>query len=80
MDEAGNTKDDVKLPEDDVGDRISKMFRDDEKDCSKLSWDSPYLSVHIAHHIQTSSSSLLWVRSVPWMSRKPPRATKRLEP
>lgn len=35
MDEAGNTKDDVKLPEDDVGDRISKMFRDEEKDCSK---------------------------------------------
>ncbi|PKY04327.1 eukaryotic translation initiation factor eIF-5A [Aspergillus campestris IBT 28561] len=36
MDEAGNTKDDVKLPEDDVGDRISKMFRDDEKDCNVI--------------------------------------------
>ncbi|PLN84479.1 eukaryotic translation initiation factor eIF-5A [Aspergillus taichungensis] len=36
MDEAGNTKDDVKLPEDDVGERIAKMFREEEKDCNVI--------------------------------------------
>lgn len=35
MDEAGNTKDDVKLPEGEVGERIQKMFNEDGKDCSK---------------------------------------------
>ena len=34
MDDAGNTKDDVKLPEGDVGDKIRKML-DDNKDVSK---------------------------------------------
>lgn len=35
MDEAGNTKDDVKVPEGEVGDRIRRMFHDEEKDCSE---------------------------------------------
>ncbi|OJI87141.1 Eukaryotic translation initiation factor eIF-5A [Aspergillus vadensis CBS 113365] len=34
MDEAGNTKDDVKVPEGEVGDRIRRMFHDEEKDCN----------------------------------------------
>ncbi|KAL2871050.1 Eukaryotic translation initiation factor eIF-5A [Aspergillus lucknowensis] len=34
MDDAGNTKDDVKVPEGDVGDRIHKMFNDEGKDCN----------------------------------------------
>lgn len=34
MDDNGSTKDDVKLPEGDVGDRINKLFREDEKDTS----------------------------------------------
>lgn len=36
MDDAGNTKDDVKLPDGDVGDKIKKML-DDNKDVSKYS-------------------------------------------
>ena len=32
MDESGNTKDDVKVPEGDVGDRIRKSFQDEGKD------------------------------------------------
>ncbi|KAE8339802.1 hypothetical protein BDV24DRAFT_70692 [Aspergillus arachidicola] len=32
MDEAGNTKDDVKVPEGDVGSKITKMFTEEEKD------------------------------------------------
>ncbi|KAL4961298.1 Eukaryotic translation initiation factor eIF-5A [Aspergillus stella-maris] len=34
MDDNGNTKDDVKVPEGDVGDRINKMFTEDGKDCN----------------------------------------------
>lgn len=32
MDDNGNTKDDVKLPEGEVGERITKMFKEEEKD------------------------------------------------
>ena len=35
MDETGGTKDDVKLPDGEVGERIIKMFREEEKDCSE---------------------------------------------
>ncbi|PYI04965.1 translation initiation factor eIF-5A [Aspergillus sclerotiicarbonarius CBS 121057] len=34
MDESGSTKDDVKLPDGDVGERIVRMFREEEKDCN----------------------------------------------
>jgi translation initiation factor 5A len=35
MKDDGDTKDDVKLPDGDVGNRILKMFREEEKDVSK---------------------------------------------
>jgi translation initiation factor 5A len=35
MDESGATKDDVKLPEGEIGDKINKMFNEEGKDCSK---------------------------------------------
>ena len=35
MDDSGNTKDDVKVPDGEVGDKINKLFRTDEKDTSK---------------------------------------------
>ncbi|PTU20598.1 hypothetical protein P175DRAFT_0501220 [Aspergillus ochraceoroseus IBT 24754] len=34
MDDNGGTKDDVKVPDGEVGDRIIKMFREEEKDCN----------------------------------------------
>ncbi|KAL4929449.1 Eukaryotic translation initiation factor eIF-5A [Aspergillus undulatus] len=34
MDDNGGTKDDVKVPEGEVGDRINKMFTDEGKDCN----------------------------------------------
>ncbi|KAL4997360.1 translation protein SH3-like domain-containing protein [Aspergillus recurvatus] len=34
MDDSGDTKDDVKVPEGDVGERINKMFKEEEKDCN----------------------------------------------
>jgi len=35
MRDDGDTKDDVKLPEGELGERIQKMFREEEKDLSK---------------------------------------------
>jgi len=36
MDDAGNTKDDVKLPDGEVGDKITKLFTDDGKDTNVI--------------------------------------------
>ncbi len=36
MDDNGSTKDDVKVPDGEVGDKIKKLFTEDGKDCSKL--------------------------------------------
>ena len=36
MSDDGATKDDVKVPEGEVGDKIEKLFRSDEKDTSKI--------------------------------------------
>ena len=35
MADDGETKDDVKVPDGDVGDKITKLFKDEEKDTSK---------------------------------------------
>jgi translation initiation factor 5A len=35
MSDDGSTKDDVKMPEGEVGEKIEKLYRTDEKDCSK---------------------------------------------
>ena len=38
MTDDGDTKDDVKVPDGDVGDRITKMFKVEEKDTSKFTY------------------------------------------
>ena len=35
MDDSGTTKDDVKVPDGEVGEKIIKLFKTDEKDTSK---------------------------------------------
>lgn len=35
MNDDGDTKDDVKIPDGDIGDKINKLFKVDEKDTSK---------------------------------------------
>ena len=35
MTDDGDTKDDVKVPDGEVGDRINKLFKEEEKDVSK---------------------------------------------
>lgn len=34
MDDAGNTKDDVKLPDNEAGEKITKLFTEEGKDTS----------------------------------------------
>ena len=36
MSDDGSTKDDVKIPDGDVGDKINKLFTEDQKDTSKI--------------------------------------------
>lgn len=36
MSDDGSTKDDVKVPDGDVGDKINKLFNDEGKDTSEL--------------------------------------------
>lgn len=36
MEDNGGTKDDVKIPDGEVGDKINRLFREEEKDTSKL--------------------------------------------
>ena len=36
MGDSGDTKDDVKVPDGEVGDKINKLFREEEKDTSKF--------------------------------------------
>lgn len=45
MSDDGSTKDDVKVPDGDVGDKITKLFTDDGKDTSKsmIFWVSMYM-------------------------------------
>ena len=38
MSDDGSTKDDVKVPDGDVGEKIEKLFRTEEKDTSKLDY------------------------------------------
>ena len=40
MSDDGSTKDDVKLPEGDVGDKIKKLFVEESKDTSKQTFNS----------------------------------------
>ena len=35
MSDDGTTKDDVKLPEGEVGEKVTKLFREEEKDTSR---------------------------------------------
>ena len=38
MSDDGSTKDDVKLPDGEVGDKINKLFNEESKDTSKLNF------------------------------------------
>ena len=43
MTDSGDTKEDVKVPDNEVGEKINQMFLTEEKDCSKLQPYQNYL-------------------------------------
>lgn len=76
MSDDGSTKDDVKLPDGEIGDKINKLFNDEGKDTSKsiaMTFDMKMLT-----SFQTSLSLPPWVRRPPLTPRRLPRATKEL--
>lgn len=77
MSDDGSTKDDVKNPEGEIGDKINKLFNDEGKDTSKLN-NRRGFSLY-AHSYQTSLSSLLWVRRPPLTPRRPLSPVKLLD-
>lgn len=47
MTDGGDTKDDVKIPDNEIGDKIKKMFQEEEKDVSKyISISTPNAGSH----------------------------------
>lgn len=75
MKDDGDTKDDVKVPDNELGERIIKMFRDEEKDVSKYNLESDDQSIENIgsnQSLQTSSSRLPWVRRSLLRPRRPP--------
>jgi hypothetical protein len=77
MSDDGSTKDDVKLPDGEVGDKINKLFVEDGKDTSES------IAVHPiqfrVNQFQASSSSPPWARSLPLMPRRLPNKLLALE-
>lgn len=69
MSDDGSTKDDVKVPDGEVGDKINKLFTEDGKDTSKHDCTFRRQQV-IDLEKQTSSFLLPWVRRLPLMPRK----------
>ena len=43
MSDNGDTKDDVKVPDGEVGDKVNKLFREDEKDTSIPTFPMSYV-------------------------------------
>ena len=84
MSEDGSTKDDVKLPDGEVGDKINKLFKEDEKDTSESKYNAPHekqltdqsarrycLDCHgrgIGYGCQGSST---WLKEIRYISQRP---------
>lgn len=72
MAEDGETKDDVKVPEGEVGDKIEKLFTTEEKDTSMSAY---ILEAFLEGSMKLTSSQmlsflLLWVSNLPLKPRK----------
>jgi hypothetical protein len=65
----GSTKDDVKNPDNEIGEGIYQNFKVDEKDTSKFA--SVKVAIHVLIASQTLSSSLLWARRPPSNGSRP---------
>ena len=76
MTDSGDTKDDVKVPEGEVGEKIKKLFTEDNKDTSALPNPQNLLRALTLVALQTSSSSPPWVKKPPSMPRRLQRARR----
>jgi hypothetical protein len=72
MADDGETKDDVKVPDGEVGEKIDKLFTTDEKDTSKIRHlqDYPEKTPLTHYFSQTSSFSLPWGSRLPLKPRR----------
>jgi hypothetical protein len=70
MNDNGDTKDDVKVPDGEVGDKINKLFKEDEKDTSESPWEKVTLELFTDLSSQTLSFSPPWVRRLPSTPRR----------
>jgi hypothetical protein len=77
MNDDGDTKDDVKVPDGEVGEKIIKLFKTDEKDTSK-----PIIHRSLVRNAnmtsKTSSFSRPWARRRLLRPRRLPSKDKRL--
>lgn len=78
MNDNGDTKDDVKVPDGEVGDKINKLFKEEEKDTSKQDRRAIHLGHTLTSSFQTSLFSPPWVRRLPSMPRRLPRVLDRI--
>lgn len=80
MSDDGTTKDDVKIPDGECGDKIKKLFQDEGKDTSELHLTSYTNSDTDVY--QTSSFSPPWARRSPLIAKRLPskRRALRTEP
>ena len=71
MDDSGATKEDIDLPEGEIGERIKKMHAEG-KDVSKCIVQC--CQFVFADYVQPLSFSRLWVRRSLWTARKAPNS------
>jgi len=79
MADDGETKDDVKVPDGETGEKIKKLFQEEEKDTSKLIYTSWYTRILIYFSQQTLLSLPPWVNKLPLKPRRLP-VVKHLQP
>ncbi len=78
MSDDGDTKDDVKMPDGEIGEKIEKLFKAEEKDTSEFtsSENIDGFAAPLTHFPQTSLFSLPWVRRPLLRPRRPPASKK----
>jgi len=72
MADDGETKDDVKVPDGETGEKIKKLFQEEEKDTSKLICTQWHIRVLIYSSQQTLLSLPPWVNKLPLKPRRLP--------
>lgn len=76
MTDDGVTKDDVKLPDGEIGEKINKLFKIDEKDTSKSHYQLPrWPTISAMYDANSPAQTLLFL--LPWV-RRPPLRPRRL--